>query len=447
MSPSRRDNRRSFLKQFGAAGIALPMLARNLISAPPSGVVRHASFAAAGMGGYDLQNIANHSAVQLVCAAEVDLSHLAQLRKRFSEEKVKVYQDWREMLDKEGKRLDSVNVGTPDHMHAPMAMAAMQLGLHAYVQKPLCHDLYEVRRLTEVAREKKLVTQMGIQIHSAAYYRIGVKLIQAGAIGKVREVHLWSCKKWGDGTPRPERSDPVPATLNWDLWLGVTAPRPFLAGGYYHPGNWRKRLDFGTGTFGDMGCHIYDPVFEALALTAPLTVRSEGPAPNRWNWATDAVIHYQFPGTPFTEGPTIPLTWYDGDQRPPKDVQALLEDKKVPAQGSIFIGTNGVMLLEHIGRPVLFPQARFKDYPLPHDSGSNHWKQFTDAILGQGQTSAAFSYSGPLTEVVLLGSVATYFPHTTLEWDAPALQFKNSAEANRLVRRTYRPGWEVHGLG
>lgn len=445
MTQSRRSDRRLFLKSLGASAVALPLFSRNLISAPPSRTVRHASFGANGMAGADLQNIANHPAVQLVCAAEVDLGRLDVLKKRFPDGKVKVYQDWREMLDKEAKHLDSVNVGTPDHMHAPMAMAAMQLGLHAYVQKPLAHDLYEVRRLATVAREKNLVTQMGIQIHSAAYYRIGVKVIQSGAIGKVKEVHLWSSKKWGDTAPLPERCDPVPPTLNWDKWLGVAAPRPYLKG-YYHPGNWRKRLDFGTGTFGDMGCHIYDPVFEALALTAPISVRSAGPAPNRWNWALDAVIQYVFPGTPFTEGKTIPLTWYDGDQRPPQDIQALLGGKPVPSQGSIFVGTKGVMLLEHINRPVLFPEAQFKDYHLPRDSGSNHWKQFTDAILGEGKTLAPFSYSGPLTETVLLGGVATRFPQRLLEWDSVGLQFRNSAEANQLVRRAYRKGWEVPGL-
>ena len=264
------------------------------------------------MAGGDLHNLANQPSVQLVCVAEVDLARLGILKKHFPDGKVKVYQDWREMLDKEAKHLDSVNVGTPDHMHAPMAMSAMQLGLHAYVQKPLAHDLYEVRRLTETAQEKNLVTQMGIQIHSSPYYRIAVKLIQGGAIGKVKEVHLWSSKYWGDSEPRPDRSDPVPPTLNWDSWLGVAGTRPFLGDGYYHPRNWRKRLDFGTGTFGDMGCHIYDPVYEALALGAPLSVRSEGPPPSRWNWAIDAVIQYDFPGTQYTEGKTIPVTWYDG---------------------------------------------------------------------------------------------------------------------------------------
>ena len=247
-----------------------------------------------------------------------------------------------------------------------------------------------------------------------------------------------------DPSTGPHR--PVPAGFDWDLWLGVAASRPYIGGGYYHPGNWRKRLDFGTGTFGDMGCHIYDPVFKALALTAPLSVRSEGPPPNAWNWSVDAVIHYVFPSTPFSEGSTVKVTWYDGDQRPPKDVQALIGQQPVPDQGSIFIGTKGVLLLPHIGPPQLLPEKQFEDYPVPRVSGANHWHEWVEACLGNGTPSANFDYSGPLTEAVLLGGVATHFPQTTLEWDAANVQFKNVAEANKFVRRQYRAGWEVKGL-
>jgi predicted dehydrogenase len=160
---------------------------------------------------------------------------------------------------------------------------------------------------------------MGIQIHSASEYRTAVQRIQQLRIGKITEVHTWSGKKWGDPGAMPQRTDPVPEGLDWDQWVGVAAMRPFIGDGWYHPGNWRKRLDFGTGTFGDMGCHIYDPVFAALALTAPISVRSEGPAPNDHSWAIDARIEYVFPGTPFTEGRTVKVTWYDGDERPGPD--------------------------------------------------------------------------------------------------------------------------------
>jgi predicted dehydrogenase len=440
----RSTSRRSFLKKAAAASIGAPLFVRNLLSQPPNNRVRHASFGAEGMAGSDIGSLTSHKNLDLVCVAEVDTRRQAGVRKRFGE-KLRVYQDWRQMLDKEAKNLDSVNVSTPDHMHAPMAMSAMQLGLHAYVQKPLAHDVYECRRLAEVARERKLITQMGIQIHSATEYRLAVAIVQGGTIGMIREVHTWSSKKWGDGNPRPDRKDAVPANLNWDWWLGVAEDRPFL-NGYYHPGEWRRRLDFGTGTFGDMGCHIYDPVFEALALTSPLSVRSEGPAPTRHNWANNAIIHYVFPGTRFTEGKTVNVTWYDGDERPPRNVQQLLGATKIPDQGSIIIGARGVLLVPHVSRPQLFPQKDFRDFAMPKVQAANHYHQFVDAILGNGRTSASFDYSGPLTEAVLLGGVATHFPKATLEWEAAKLTFKKNADADRLIRRTYRKGWEVNGL-
>jgi predicted dehydrogenase len=438
-------SRRSFLKQVAGATLTAPLFVPHLISAPPNGRVRHACFGVGGMGGSDLGSIASHPNVDIIAMADVDTSRLDVHRKAARFAKVRFYQDWRVLLDEEGKNLDSVNVSTPDHMHAPIAMSAMQLGLHTYVQKPLAHDVYEVRRLTEVAREKKLVSQMGIQVHSAHPYRLAVKLVQDEAVGKIREVHTWSNKKWGDPNPIPDRKDPVPSTLNWEWWLGAAPARPFL-NGYYHPGNWRKRLDYGTGTFGDMGCHIYDPVFEALALTAPTSVRSEGETPRGGNWANNAIIHYVFPGTRYTEEKTVRVTWYDGDQRPSREVQALLGTRKLPDQGSILIGTKGILLVPHVAQPILLPEKQFQGFQMPKVETSNHYHQFVNAVLGKGTASASFDYSGPLTEAVLLGGVATHFPKTTLEWDSAKLSFRKSPDADRLIRRSYRKGWEVNGL-
>jgi predicted dehydrogenase len=402
------------------------------------------------MGWADVTAIASHPSVEVIAGCDVDERSTKKFRERFPD--ARIYSDYRELLEKE-KDLQTVNVSTPDHMHAPIGMAALQRGLHMYGQKPLSHDLYESRRLTEVAREKDLVTQMGIQIHSGKEYRTGVKLIQSGAIGKVKEVHTWSSKKWGGTSETPTEVADVPEGLNWDAWLGVCAERPFLSNGWYHPGSWRKRLDFGTGTFGDMGCHIFDPVFNALALTAPLTVRSEGDAPNDHSWATDAVIQYVFPGTQYTEGERVNVTWYDGDQRPPAAIREMAEQKrkgeekapKLPDQGSIFIGTKGIMILPHVAMPRLVGEE-VADFQIEPEEGANHYHQFIDAALGKGKTSAGFDYSGPMTESVLLGSVASRFPKETLEWDAAALSFKNVAAANQFVRRAYRAGWETAGL-
>jgi predicted dehydrogenase len=325
-------------------------------------------------------------------------------------------------------------------MHAIIGVSAMDLGKHVYGQKPLAHDLYEVRKMTEMAARKKVVTQMGIQIHATSFYRLAVLLVQAGAIGKIKEVHSWCPKSWGDPEPLPNRTDPIPPGFEWDLWLGGCQMRPFIGGEYYHPANWRKRLDFGTGTFGDMGCHIFDPVFSALELGAPLSVHSEGVAPNQWNWALDSKIQYVFPGTPHTAERTIRVTWYDGAQKPPADVLALLEGDERPNTGSIFVGTHGTLVLPHVSRPLLYPDKKYKDFQLPAVDSGDHWGEFVAACLGHARTAAGFSYSGPLTEAVLLGSVACRFPQTTLLWNSSQLQFDHG-QANQFVRRTYRAGW------
>lgn len=423
--------------------LAAPFFIRNLISAPPSDRVRLASMGANGMAWATLHGIATHTSVDLIAVADVDSSRNDRVKTTYA--KAALYQDWRQMLDKEHKNLDAVCVGTPDHMHAPQGMAAMRRGLHVYCQKPLTSHVAESRQLQKYATTKRLVTQMGIQIHSNAEYRTAVQLVHTGVIGKVKEVHAWSNKKWGDTAPRPAASDPIPSTLDWDGWIGVARPEPYIKG-YCHPGNWRKRLEFGTGTFGDMGCHIYDPVFGALALTAPLTVRAEGPAPSEHSWAVNAIVKYTFPGTQYTDGKTVNVTWYDGDERPSPEVQALIEGARLPGQGSIIIGTKGVMLVPHVAFPSLFPAASFKDFKLPAVTANNHYHEFVDAIRGKTQTSTPFTYSGPLSETVLLGSLATRFPKTTLEWNSAKLKFRNEKQANAFLRRPYRTAWKVKGL-
>ena len=433
-------SRRAALKAI-AAGLAAPFAFRAHGGMPPSETLYHASFGASGMAGSDIGSLTASKHVKLVAVAEVDLPRAAEVKKKFPG--VKVYQDWRELLDKE-KNLNSANISTPDHMHASITMRAMQQGINVYTQKPLTQTIYEARQLTRVAAEKKLVTQMGIQIHSHEVHKTVVAVIQGGAIGKVKEVHSWSGKDWGDRAPRPNRKDPVPAGLNWDFWLGVAAERPFLKD-YYHPQNWRKRLDFGTGTFGDMGCHILDPVFGSLALTAPKSVRSEGESVGTDSWSLDVQVQYVFPQTKYTTD-TLTLNWYNGNKRPPADVTKLIGSRKLEFQGSIYIGMNGVLYSPYIAAPVLLPAAQFKEYKLPKQRGEDHYLQFVEACCGNGKTSTPFSYSGPLTESVLLGCLATRFPKTTLEWDAENLKVTNSKDATGLVRRRFRKGWEVEEL-
>jgi predicted dehydrogenase len=433
-----RVSRRIAMKHWAAAGFAFPALMRTHATAAPSETLYHASFGASGMAGSDIGSLTASPYLKLIAVADVDLRNLGQVKKRFPD--VTIYQDWRELLDKE-KHLNSVNVSTPDHMHGSITMRALQQGLHVYTQKPLTQTIFEARQVTRVAHEKKLVTQMGIQIHSHEVHRTIVAIIQSGMIGRVKEVHSWSGKHWGDKKPRPNRVDPVPKDLNWSFWLGVASERPYLAH-YYHPGEWRKRLDFGTGTFGDMGCHILDPVYTSLGLTAPSSIRSEGGAPNEDNWGLDSRVRYVFPGTKHTTE-TLTLLWYDGGKRPSADVTSLIGKRHLSGQGSIYIGKEGVLYAPYIDEPVLMPADKFKDVKLPNPGGDDHYLQFVDACRGNGKTSAPFEYSGPLTESVLLGCLATRFPKMTLEWDPAALKVTNISEANAFVRRRCRKGWEL----
>jgi predicted dehydrogenase len=435
-----RLNRRAALKRFGAA-LTVPFVFRLHAGAAPSATLNHASFGANGQAWSDIQSLTQSRHLRLVAVAEVDLARAAEVRQRFPQ--ARVYQDWRQLLDRE-RDLNSANVSTPDHMHAPITMRLLQRGVHVYTQKPLTQTLYEAHQLARVAADRRLVTQMGIQIHSVEIHRMVVRLIQDGAVGRVREVHSWSNKRWGDRGPRPERRDPVPAPLNWNGWLGVAAERPFIRG-YYHPSEWRRRLDFGTGTFGDMGCHILDPVFTSLALTAPRSVRADSGAPNADSWGLDAHVCYVFPGTAHTTE-TLTLNWYDGGSRPPDAVRQLLGGRGLSDQGSIYLGANGVLYSPYIDTPVLLPQDRFRDYRMPRPGSEDHYLQFVEACRGRGRTSTPFSYSGPLTEAVLLGCLATRFVDRTLEWNAADLRVTNVNEANRFVRKQYRRGWEVEGL-
>jgi predicted dehydrogenase len=437
------QSRRAFLKTLATATAAAPFVTSNLFARSASGTLRHASFGCGGMAQVDLKTIAACKGVEIVALCDVDQHQAIEACKLFPQ--ARFYRDWRQLLDCEAKNLDSVNVSTPDHMHAPIAMTALRLGKHVYGQKPLAHNIAEVRAMTELARKKSVVTQMGIQIHSAAPYRKAVRILQDGVIGKVKEIHTWCPKSWGDMSDRPERSDPVPYGLDWDLWLGACADRPFIGEHYYHPGNWRKRLDFGTGTLGDMGCHLFDPIFSGLELAHPISVRSEGPKPNAWNWALNGKVEYRFPGNTRTASEVLPVTWYDGSAKPPAELAALTEGDGLPETGSLFIGTEGVMALPHYSRPMLYPDAKFKDYKYPEVGQANHWEEFVQACQGQGKTSADFNYSGPLSEAILLGCIASHFPHTTMEWDARRMR-TNLPEADRHLRRACRKGWSVRGL-
>ncbi|QBG48073.1 Gfo/Idh/MocA family oxidoreductase [Verrucomicrobia bacterium S94] len=439
------NNRRTFLGQSAAGTAAVSLFNIRKAGAAPSETINHASFGANGMAFGDIKSLTRSEHVNLVAVAEVDDNRLNRLLELFPD--VRVYKDWRVLLEKEHKNLDSVNVSTPDHMHAPIGISAMNLGLHVYGQKPLAHDLYETRRMAEIAKNSGVVTQMGVQLASSTYERLAVKMIQDGLIGKIKEVHIFSHKTWGDPSPRPDRSDPVPKGLDWDLWCGAAPKVPYLGNKYYHPGGWRCRLDYGTGTLGDMGCHIYSPMFQALKVTAPLSVRSLGGKPNAANWAVNEKFEYIFPGNQLTAGKTIKVTWTDGSLRPPGKFIRMFGEK-MPKQGGIYVGTEGILLAPHMELPVPYPREKFADYRYPKFPARNHYRDFINAVRGEAVKPIAdfHDYGGPLTETVLLGALSSHFPNETLEWNAAELKFTNHEQANRLIRRSYRSGWEVDGL-
>jgi predicted dehydrogenase len=437
--PQTSISRRRFIQNVGAAAALGPFLSIRPQAA--GSVVRHASIGASGQALSDLLSFAKHPAFELVAVADVDLARFERVQERFP--KVRVYQDWRELLKKEEKHIDSVNVSIPDHMHCLVALEAMRHGKAVYVQKPLCNTLHETRVLTEYARRKGLTTQMGIQVSSTKPQRFGEALVRSGIVGKIREVHTFSNKSWGDDTPLPPGDDPVPAPFNWDEWLGVSAARPFKKG-VYHPGNWRRRVGFGTGTLGDMGCHIYSPPYRALKLTSPVSVTAYGPSPSAENWATKARVKLTYPGTEYTADKTVDVWWYDGGELPPDSVREPV-GSRFPEQGSIVVGSDGMIVLPHVtAEPFVLPDSKMAALPAIELADRDHYGEFLDVVLGGGKQkcSANFDYAGPLTESVIIGNVAARFPGETLTFDGRALEFSNKSEANQYLTRTYRDGWK-----
>jgi predicted dehydrogenase len=434
--------RREFLKTSAALAAVnvFPVAAQGNLA---NSKLRTAHVGVGGMGGSDLRSVSSHAKVEVAALCDVDLGRLEMAKSQHTG--AKTFRDYREMIDTMGDKIDAVVVSTPDHTHAPAAMTAMNNGKPVYCQKPLTHEVYEARQLRLISEKKGLTTQMGIQAHSSAPYTRAAQMIQSGVIGKVSRVYAWSSKNWGfDGPAFKDRHTP-PSSLDWDLWIGTKTMRPFKPG-VYHPRQWRKLIDFGTGTLGDMGVHIFDTPYRALALTYPKWVKTTCRTPTGFGHPEKNIVEYEFPGTEYTTDSLL-WTWHDGALAPPKtDEMKLPEGYKLPGQGSLFVGEEGTMLLPHVSEPQLFSKEKFKDYKRPDVRGTSHYYQWVDACLGEGKTSANFSYSGRLTEALLLGVVANRFPEKKLLWDADKFQITNVTDANQLLRRKYRKGFEVTGL-
>jgi len=439
-----RLSRRQFLKDVAAAGGACALTAASwsrVLGANER--LRLASVGVGGKGWEDLTKVAASPIVQVVALCDIDESapFLGRAAEKYTA--AKTFTDWRRLLDRPGD-FDALTVSTPDHMHAPIALPAMQLGKHVFCQKPLTHTLFEARQMRQAARKYRVVTQMGNQIQSHEAYRTAVKLVHDGRIGKVKEVHSWQggALRWLLADDRPAGADPVPEKVHWDDWLGVAPERPYKAK-LYHSFNWRAWQDFSNGQLGDFGCHILDPVFLALELTAPTSVRAEAPPLNREVWSRWATVHYEFPGTALTVGPTLKLSWHDGEGKfPPREALGLPESYKLPGAGSLLVGEKGSLVIPHVAMPKLFPEEKFADAKIEVVAARDHYTSWADACRGVGETTSSFDYAGPLTEAVLLGSVAIRTPGETLHWDPAALKITNSAAANALLAKRYRKGWE-----
>jgi predicted dehydrogenase len=407
-----------------------------------NGKLRYVAIGTGRKGQDDLNNISASPRAEVVAICDVDHSQemFGWAAEKFP--KAERFDDFRRLLDK-ADLFDAVSVSTPDHMHAPIAVAAMQLGKHVFCQKPLTHTVAESRRMREVAESKHVITQMGNQIQSTVAYRTAVKLVHDGVIGKVREVHAWESSEmeWLPKNSHPEGADPIPKTLAWDLWLGVAPERPYKEH-LYHPKNWRGWQDFGGGELADFGCHILDPVFMALGLTAPISIEAEAPKIDDQIWAPMSTVSYVFPGTARTVSETLPVTWYDGHRhKPQRKVLGLPRDVRIPHAGSVMIGEKGTMLTPHWDIPKLFPQEKFADFKMPEVDEINHYTSWVDACLGDGKTFSNFSYAGPLAETVLLGVVAIRFPKEQLQWNAEAGEFSHHADATARLTKQYRAGW------
>jgi predicted dehydrogenase len=448
--------RRSFLQHTALAGAALGFPAV-LRAAQPNSRLQLAAIGVSARGYADLHSIASHPKAKFVAFCDIDQANFAKADA--DHPGTPHFADFRAMLEKLGDTVDAVIVATPDHLHALAAVEAMRRGKHVYCEKPLAHTVWECRQLRLWAEKTGVVTQMGNQIHSSVEYRLATRLIRDGVIGKVKEVHSWLAFTGNERTRllEPPASGPVPKGVDWDLWLGGAPHRPF-APRVYHPFAWRDWQDFGSGALGDFGAHIFDPVFTALGLTAPLTVSADHSGINRHIWPTLETVRYVFPGTAFTAGPTLPLTWSDGGLRPSRQLAQLPPELDLPQHGSLFIGEKGNLVLPHVGGPRLYPVENFTGFVYPKDiKGLNHHHAWVDAILTGGRTSAGFHYAGPLSETVQLGNVATRvaLPPSpkrgsnvatrapALAWDAAALRITNHPAAQALLTKTYRPGWEV----
>jgi len=426
-------NRRDMLKTTAAVttGVWLGTSPHSRAENSPNERLNIACIGIGGRGGANLNGVKSQNIVAL---CDVDRARAGKAFEQFPQ--AKSYWDFRKMLDEMEKQIDAVVISTPDHTHYHPAMMAMEMGKHCYCEKPMAHSVWECRQMTQLAREKGVATQLGVQRHTIGNVHRVVELIKGGAIGKVTDVHCWV--GGSRGMPNVPSDQPaVPSHLNWDLWLGPAESRPYHP--TYCPYGWRFWWDFGTGETGNWGCHILDIPFWALDLKYPTHVEGSGPPVDPERSPKSMTTKFRFPASGSRQA--VNLHWYHASSGPD-----ILRELDLPASGNntLFLGTEG-MLLCGFGKRKLLPEHKFADYDAPAESipdSPGFYQEWLKACKGDEPATCNFDYSGPLAETVLLGNVA-YRAQGKFDWDAPSLTVNGSDKAAELIRTPFRTGWEV----
>lgn len=449
-------SRRNFIIRSTTAALAQPLLFHlPALGRGKKAKLRHVCVGVGGMGGHDLNRFKSHPEVEIVAICDVDENHLAKASESLPA--AKKYTDWRELFAKEMGNFDSINVSVPDHNHFPISYQAIQSGKHVYCQKPMCHDVAEIRKLTEAANKAGIVSQLGTQHASGKGDRTAVRWIKEGHIGKIKQVYLCSNRPGATEAyrfegPRPAKGENPPAHVHWEQFIGTAPMRPY-APKIYHPSKWRAWQDFGTGWSGDIGCHILDAVWKGMGLKAPISVVArvqesweQSPARRADTWPQSNHITWTFPGNHMTAEDELQVEWFDGEFYPPEEIRALYSLSDYPAESAMLVGTEGALLIPHTKMPVLLPQSQFQSVSAPELEERDHYHHFVDACLGKVETESDFAISGPMSETVILGTVAIRMPNTVLKWDAAKMKITQPFAANQYLSRDYRSGWEVKGV-
>lgn len=466
-------NRRRFLGN--TATLTAAAAASSLFSAPailasrsPNSKLNIAGIGVGGRGGSHVDASLSQNLVAVCDTVDDAVAGCLRRAERYNKDHnldrplPATFSDYRQMLDKMHDRIDAVFVATPDHQHAPAAMMAIKLGKHVYCEKPLTYTIDEARKLTLAAREHKVATQMGNQGRATDQWRKLCEMIWDGAIGEVQEVHAWTDRPgipshfwWPQGGSKPAGSDPVPAGLNWDAWLGPAPQRPYLESyregpfegrRVYQPFVWRGWWEFGTGALGDIGCHSLSGIYTALKIekAAAVELVKDSGDTTADMYPASSIIRWHIPAR--SEMPPCVLYWYDGGYYPPREVAELSADQQYPSNGMIVIGTKGKLAC--YGDPQLMSAERRRAYRMPEPTiprcESDHFQEWVAACQGARPAFSNFDHAGPLTEFVLLGNLAIRAgAHQRVEWDAAAMQCTNRPELNAFVARQYRSGWEL----